>query len=76
MLTFSAVALKQVSMIPHPVTLYHNDPNFSDRQSGQTVQSQIRLLLEEQFDQGLHCLLLHLRLFDKIPEGFASLLEY
>ena len=35
--------------------------------SGQTVQTQIRLLLEEQSDQGLHCLLFHLHLFDEIP---------
>ena len=35
--------------------------------SGQTVQTQIRMLLEEQSDQGLHCLLFHLRLFDKVP---------
>ena len=28
--------------------------------TGQTVQTQIRLLLEEQSDQGLHCLLFHL----------------
>ena len=27
--------------------------------SGQTVQTQIRLFLEEQSDQGLHCLLFH-----------------
>ena len=33
----------------------------------QTVQTQIRLLLEEQSDQGLHCLLLHLHSFNKIP---------
>ena len=38
--------------------------------SGQTVQAQIRLLQEEQSDQGLHCLLFHLRLFDKIPLRF------
>ena len=30
---------------------YCNDPKF-----GQTLQTQIRLLLEEQSDQGLHCL--------------------
>ena len=38
---------------------YRNDPKFSDRQAwpGQTVQTQIRLLLES--DQGLHCLLFH-----------------
>ena len=34
---------------------------------GQPVQTQIRLLLEEQSDQGLHCLLFPLHLFDKIP---------
>ena len=39
---------------------------WTDR-SGQTVQTQIKLLLEEQFDLGLHCLLFHLHLFDKIP---------
>ena len=39
---------------------------WTDR-SGQTVQNQIRLLQEEQSDQGLHCLLFHLHHFDKIP---------
>ena len=34
--------------------------------SGQTKQTQIRLLLEEQSDQGLHCLLFRLHHFDKI----------
>ena len=33
---------------------------------GQTVQTQIRLLLEEQSDQGLHCLLFHSHLFNEI----------
>ena len=28
---------------------------WTDRSGGQTVQTQIRLLLEEQSDQGLHC---------------------
>ena len=31
-------------------------PSFRTVRSGQTVQTQIRLLLEEQSDQGLHCL--------------------
>ena len=31
--------------------------SFQTDSSGQTVQTQIRLLLEEQSDQGLHCLL-------------------
>ena len=37
---------------------------WTDR-SGQTVQTQIRLLLEEQSDQGLHCLLFHLHILAK-----------
>ena len=46
---------------------YRNDPSFWTDRSGQIVQSQIKLLLEEQSDQGLHCLLFHLHHFDKIP---------
>ena len=34
--------------------------------SGQTVQTQPRLLLKVQSDQGLHCLLFHLHIFDEI----------
>ena len=41
--------------------------SFRTDRSGQTVQTQIRLLLQEQSDQGLHCLLFHLHLFDEIP---------
>ena len=41
--------------------------SFRTDRSGQTVQTQIRLLLEEQSDQGLHCLLFHLHLLDEIP---------
>ena len=44
---------------------------FRTDRSGQTVQTQIRLLLEEQSDQGLHCLLFHLHHFDKIPFSFG-----
>ena len=36
--------------------------NFRTNMSRQKVQTQIRLLLEEQSDQGLHCLPLHLRI--------------
>ena len=46
--------------------------SFRTDRSGQTVQTQIRLLLEEQSDQGLHCLLLHLHLFDEIPWELVS----
>ena len=49
--------------------------SFRTDRSGQTVQTQIRLLLEEQSDQqsdqGLHCLLFHLHHFDKIPLRFG-----
>ena len=38
--------------------------SFRTDRSGQTVQTQIRLLLEEQSDQGLHCLLFHWHLLD------------
>ena len=50
--------------------------NFRTDMSGQTVKTQIRLLLEEQSDQGLHFLLFHLYVFDKIPSGLASLFEF
>ena len=36
--------------------VYRNFPKFRTDRSGQTVQTQIKLLLEEQSDQGLHCL--------------------
>ena len=44
-----------------------NDPKFSDKKVWQTMQTQIRLLLEEQSGQGLHCLLFHLHHLDKYP---------
>ena len=37
--------------------------SFQTDRSAQTVQTQIRRLLEEQSDQGLHCLLFHLHFF-------------
>ena len=49
---------------------------FRTDRSGQTVQTQIRLLLEEQSDLGLHCLLFHLHHFNKIPYALASLFEF
>ena len=50
--------------------------NFWTDRSGQTVQTQIRLLLQEQSDQGLYLLLIHLCLFNKILKGLASLFEF
>ena len=49
---------------------------FPTDRSGQTVETQIRLLLEEQSDQGLHFLLFHLHLLEEIPKGLASLFEF
>ena len=37
--------------------------SFQTDMPGQTVQTQIRLLLEEQSDKGLHCLLFRLHRF-------------
>ena len=50
--------------------------NFRTDRSGQTMQTNIRLLLEEQSDQGLHCLLFNLHVFDKIPSSLTSLFEF
>ena len=44
---------------------------WTDR-SGQTVQTQIRLLLEEQSDQGLHCLPFRLYRLDSLLCGRAT----
>ena len=40
------------------------------------MQTHIRLLLEEQSDQGLHCLQFQLHLLDEIPYDLASLFEF
>ena len=40
--------------------------SFRTDRSGQTVKTQIRLLLEEQSDQGLHCLQFSLHLLDAL----------
>ena len=50
--------------------------SFRTDRSGQTVQTQIKLLLKEQSDQNLHCLLFHLHLFDEKPFGLASFLDF
>ena len=44
---------------------------WTDR-SEQKVQTQIRLLLEEQSDQGLHCLPFHLHHLDSLLYGTAT----
>ena len=49
---------------------------FRPDRSGQTVQTQIGLLLEEQSDQGLHCLQFPLHLLDALLEGKAILFNF
>ena len=46
--------------------------SFRTDMSGQTVQTQIRLLLREQSDQGLHCLLFHLHRLDSLLYSRAT----
>ena len=46
--------------------------SFQTDRSGQTVQSQISVLLEEQSDQGLHCLQFRLHLLDALLKEKSS----
>ena len=46
--------------------------SFRTDRPGQTVQTQIRLLLEEQSDQGLHCLPFWLHRLDSLLYGRAT----
>ena len=46
--------------------------SFRTDMPGQTVQTQIRLLLEEQSDQGLHCLPFRLHRLDSVLHGRAT----
>ena len=46
--------------------------SFRTDRPGQTVQTQIRLLLEEQSDQGLHCLPFRLHRLDSLVYGKAT----
>ena len=45
--------------------------SFRTDMPGQTVQTKIWLLIEEQSDQGLHCLQLHLHLLEALQYGKA-----
>ena len=49
--------------------------SFRTDRPGQTMQTQIKLLLEEQSDQGLHCLQFQLHLLDALLYGKAILFE-
>ena len=50
--------------------------SFWRDRSGQTVQTQIRLFLEEQSDQGLHCLQFQLHLLGALAFGKAFLFKF
>ena len=50
--------------------------SFMTDRSGQTVETQIRLPLEEQSDQGLHCLQFRLHLLDALLYSKASLFNF
>ena len=50
--------------------------SFRTDMSGQTVQTQIRLLQEEQSDQGLHCLPFCLHRLDALHCDSTSLYEF
>ena len=54
------------------LSMYGNDPKFSTDWSGLIVQTQIRLLLEEQSDQGHHYLLYCLHFLDALHVGKTS----
>ena len=47
--------------------------SFRTDMPGQTVQTQIRLLVEEKSDQGLHCLPFRLHRLDSLLYGIATL---
>ena len=49
---------------------------FRRDRSGQTVQTQISLLLQEQSDQGLHCLQCCLHPLDVMLYGKATLFKF
>ena len=54
------------------ICLYRNDPKFQTDRSEQTVQNQIRLLLEELSDEGLHSLPFRLHPLDSLLYGRAT----
>ena len=51
-------------------------PSYRIDRSWQTVQTQIRLLLEEQPDQDLYCLLFHLYFLVKYPKVWPLCLNF
>ena len=66
------LAQKIISSLFHTIMIQ----NFRTYRSRKTVQTQIRLLQEEQSDQGLHCLLFHLHLSDEYPKVWPLFLNF
>ena len=59
--------------VNHQITKYTvMTLSFRTDMPGQTVQTQIRLLLKEQSDQGLHCLPFRLHCLDSLLYGRAT----
>ena len=50
--------------------------SFQIDMPGQTVQTQVRQLLEEQSDQGLHCLQYPLHLLDALVYGKTTFINF
>ena len=70
---FVCVLLHLLQIFSRTFFLY---TSFRTDRSGQTVQTQIRLLLEEQSEQGLHCLRFRLHLLGELPFGKAILFKF
>ena len=68
-------------MLPPIISLlsYHSTVNFLSIQidrSEKTVKTLIRLLLQEQSDQGLHCLQFHLHSLDTLLHCETNILHF
>ena len=75
MLKFNLLKTRKFSNIPFTLCTVMILGFRTDR-SGQTVQTQIRLLLQEQSDQGLHCLQFPLHLLDALFYGKSILFNF
>ena len=69
-------ARDKISIVKQSVSITVMILSFRTDRSGQTVQTQIRLLLEEQSYQGLHCLPFQLHLLDTLLHSTATLFKF
>ena len=63
-------------ILTYIIVVYRNDPIILDKLVGQTVYTQIRLLLKELSNQGLHCSLVHMHHLEGLHHGRTSLGVY